>query len=240
MNNQKRCFFCHSGGMKLMPIKNSQGYVIATHNLCRTCNKDQTAHSLAKRKKTLLRSSKKSIKRTPKKSRLGKGLLVGLVSAVLTFSGCNALASIDNSVTYQAQIASSTPQQASKQEAPKIEQKKSTTTVKEYVLQQAKLAGVHVAKIDYMVKNESHYNPKATGDHDIICLNKKSKYYGEPVYARGLWQITRCWHPEITDEQAFDPEFSTAWALSIIASSKQDCIRQWATCDNWYKRTQKS
>src|SRR3990167_3915190 len=29
---------------------------------------------------------------------------------------------------------------------------------------------------------------------------------------RGVWQINSCWWPEITDEQAFDPLWSTKWA----------------------------
>lgn len=33
-----------------------------------------------------------------------------------------------------------------------------------------------------------------------------------PSRDRGLWQINDVWHPEVTDEQAFDPVWSTRWA----------------------------
>lgn len=107
--------------------------------------------------------------------------------------------------------------------------------VREYVITQAKISGVHVAKIDYIVTNESHYNPKAIGDMDVPCTNKKSPIYGKSAHARGIWQITRCWYPEITDEQAHSVEWSTKWALKVIANSKKDCVTQWTTCRNWYK-----
>lgn len=102
--------------------------------------------------------------------------------------------------------------------------------VRSYVLAQASSTGVWVAKIDHMVENESHYNPKAIGDMQIICART-----GKPVRARGLWQITQCYHPEISDAQAFDPEWSTAWALNIIANSKKDCVSQWTQCAKWYQ-----
>lgn len=121
-------------------------------------------------------------------------------------------------------------------ELPKEEtiEERTREDVRAYVLEQARIAGVTVAKIDYIVENESHYDPKAIGDINIPCTNKQSPIYGQGAYARGIWQITRCWYPDITDEQAHSVEWSTEWALKIISSSKNDCITQWTTCRNWY------
>lgn len=82
----------------------------------------------------------------------------------------------------------------------------------------------------YIVKNESHYNPNNVGDLNIIC-----KRTGEPVYARGLMQITRCYYPNVTDEQAFDPYFNLDFGMKL-ASKKETCISQFSTCRNYYNR----
>lgn len=108
--------------------------------------------------------------------------------------------------------------------------------IRDYVLNEAKKAGVHVAKIDWMIEHESHYDPKRVGDEDIVCFNKRSPFYKKPTHARGIWQITRCWHPEVSDAQAEDVKWSTDWALAIIMHSKNDCRSQWSTCDAWYDR----
>lgn len=81
----------------------------------------------------------------------------------------------------------------------------------------------------YIAEHESDFVRNARGDKDITCNNSKSVYYGKPVYARGVWQITRCWHPEVSDEQADDVEWSTAWALPLVANPKT-CRAEWTTC----------
>ena len=83
--------------------------------------------------------------------------------------------------------------------------------------------------VNYIITNESQWNTKATGDMDIIC-----KRTGKPVRARGLLQITECYHPQITDKQAYEPIFSLDWAMKKIAN-KKTCIREWTTCRNYYK-----
>jgi len=62
---------------------------------------------------------------------------------------------------------------------------------------------------DYLVrlaKCESSLNPKAIGD------SGKS---------RGLFQIHKGYHPEITDEQAFDIAFATEWTMQKIMAGQQ-------------------
>ena len=57
--------------------------------------------------------------------------------------------------------------------------------------------------------------------------------YNEGSEARGLVQISRVWHPEVTDECAFDPECSMNWAVQRI---KDGYIDEWQVC-NCYSYT---
>jgi len=63
---------------------------------------------------------------------------------------------------------------------------------------------------------ESRLDPKADNGHD-----------------RGIVQINREAWPEITDEQAFDPEWSLNWAAEKIANGESDI---WTVC-NCYSYT---
>lgn len=102
----------------------------------------------------------------------------------------------------------------------------STTTVREYILLQVESATSTAMKI---AEKESGYTWNARGDMDILCANKRSPFYGKPIEARGVFQITKCYHPEITDEQADDVIWATAWALPLIADRKT-CRQEWTTC----------
>jgi len=82
----------------------------------------------------------------------------------------------------------------------------------------------------YIVKNESHYNPNNVGDKNILC-----KRTGQATYARGLMQITRCWHPNVSDKQAFDPNFNLNYGMKL-ASNKATCMSQFTTCRNYYNK----
>jgi hypothetical protein len=55
------------------------------------------------------------------------------------------------------------------------------------------------------------YDPGATGDG------------GE---SRGLWQINRIYHPEVSDQCAYNVECSTDWALQRIMDGN---INEWST-----------
>jgi hypothetical protein len=57
---------------------------------------------------------------------------------------------------------------------------------------------------------ESSMNPRALGD------SGKS---------RGLFQIHKGYHPEVTDEMAFDIEFATKWTIDMINKGEQ---HQWS------------
>lgn len=71
--------------------------------------------------------------------------------------------------------------------------------------------------IDYLVRLatcESKLDPNALGDSG---------------QSRGLFQISRIYHPEVTDECAFDTECSTAWTMHRIENGYQ---HEW-TCDRY-------
>ena len=104
--------------------------------------------------------------------------------------------------------------------------------IREYLIKQAVAQNVPVERVLYIVKHESHFKKYAVGDKTIICPS--GKYKGKKVYARGIFQITRCYHPEISDMQAFDVSFATQWALPLIKNKKQ-CKRQWTVCKEYFR-----
>ena len=73
----------------------------------------------------------------------------------------------------------------------------------EIIIKTAKNGGVNPDVALAIAKCESGLNPLAVGDGG---------------QSRGLWQIHRPSWPEITDAQAFDPEWSTAWAVEKLKS----------------------
>ncbi len=96
----------------------------------------------------------------------------------------------------------------------------------------AKKYGVPDELAHYVVRNESHYNPNELGDEHIICKEGVNK--GKPVNARGLVQITECYYPEVTDEQAYDPNFNLEFGMKLM-KDKKTCMNQFTTCRNYYR-----
>ena len=74
-------------------------------------------------------------------------------------------------------------------------------SIKDLVFRLSKEYGVSPALSLRVAKCESGLNPDAIGDRG---------------YSRGLWQIHKKHHPYVTDDQAFDPEWSTRWSLEKI------------------------
>lgn len=108
-------------------------------------------------------------------------------------------------------------------------------TVQQMVTKYAKENGVDLKLANFIVSRESHYNPNEVGDLDIKCNNPGTPYHGKPVYARGLMQITRCYYPEISDEQAFDPEFNLKFGMALVGKSRKSCVSQFSTCAQYYR-----
>jgi transglycosylase-like protein with SLT domain len=89
--------------------------------------------------------------------------------------------------------------------------KPSAQEVKAYVQTQAMEFGVSPKLALWIVKHESHFDPHAKGDGEA---------------SRGLWQISRIYHPEVSDAVAFNVASSTEWSLERIRSGK---VNEWST-----------
>ena len=83
--------------------------------------------------------------------------------------------------------------------------------IRAYVQNRARAAGVDPKAAAWIVAHESGNRPSATGDG------------GD---SRGLWQIDRVYHPEVSDDCAYDVECSTRWSLKRIRDGN---INEWST-----------
>jgi len=104
-----------------------------------------------------------------------------------------------------------------------------TEEIRTYVKQEAIRNGVSTTVALWIVEKESQFDPTRTGDDDKICGRT-----GEQQRSRGLWQISDCYHPGVTDECAYDPICSTEWALKHL---KRGYARQWSVfrfCKAWW------
>lgn len=111
-----------------------------------------------------------------------------------------------------------------KVEAQEIPSKEVVLSAPEYIEQEATKMGVDPDVALYIWKNEGRGNLRAIGDMDITCGRT-----GKPVRARGGWQITECFYPQVSDACAFDLKCSTAVALPLLKTRKS-CLQQFSTC----------
>ena len=74
----------------------------------------------------------------------------------------------------------------------------------------AKDIGINPAYASCIVSHESQWSDRA----------------GDDGNSRGLWQISKIWHPEVSDAIAYSFQSSTLWALNWIA---QGHAKQWST-----------
>lgn len=73
-------------------------------------------------------------------------------------------------------------------------------------------------KIPYLyetIENESHFTHEV-GDTYLTCPRTDKS-----IRARGIPQITDCYHPEITDEQANDDYWAVDWMAQMFREGKQ-------------------
>jgi len=80
-----------------------------------------------------------------------------------------------------------------------------------YIQAQALRHGVSPRLALWIVKHESQFNPRAKGDGEA---------------SRGLWQISKIYHPEVSDAVAFNARSSTQWSLERIREGKAN---EWST-----------
>lgn len=209
--------------MKFQPITNKKGEIISLHNICQSCNKNQTLHSLKKKQSTL--SSKKSIKPTKRKSRRLKGYAVGLVSLALTFSALTSLANYDTSVVY---TASSTPQIAHVSPKMAITATKPSKTIKDKIEHYATLYGVNPVELENIVKCETG----AENVNEASTTIQSNYLKGTPrrELSFGVSQIHISAHG-ITREQAYDVDYSLDFLASHWAKGHQ---KMWLVCSQKY------
>jgi hypothetical protein len=84
-----------------------------------------------------------------------------------------------------------------------------------------------------LLMEESSLNPDIKdGDMDVTCVTTQ-----KPVRARGLAQITECYHPEVSDAEAYDVDFALNWTAKEIAN--HTAWREHQVCNCYtYARTQ--
>lgn len=94
-----------------------------------------------------------------------------------------------------------------------------TRDVKAYVRSQAEEQGVDPRLALWIVKHESSFNPRAKGDGDA---------------SRGLWQISKVYHPEVSDAEAFSLTSSTEWSLGRLRAGKANEWSSYRNCKALY------
>lgn len=82
---------------------------------------------------------------------------------------------------------------------------KTPETIKQTISRIAREYNVSEEVMNTVVECESQYNTNAVGDHGN---------------SKGLVQIHRKYHPDITESQAFDPEFSLSFLAKNLANNK--------------------
>lgn len=95
-----------------------------------------------------------------------------------------------------------------------------------YVEHEAPLYGINPNLAVCIAYNESQWQGNRIGDDDKICPDVSSPNYGKREHSRGWWQISDCYHPEVSNAVAFSLVSSTQWALNQIANGK---VTQWST-----------
>lgn len=96
-------------------------------------------------------------------------------------------------------------------------------TISELIHDNAVKYGVSEWLMTEIIRNESRNKPTAKGDADYVC-----KRTGQISPSYGLVQISSCWHPEVTYEQATNPAFAIEFLAKGIAAGK--CRSEWTTC----------
>lgn len=108
----------------------------------------------------------------------------------------------------------------------------SPEVLRDYAIVEAMVSGADQDLVHAVLKGESKYRVDVRdGDMGIKCPVGVNK--GKPVRARGVGQITECYHPEVSDAQAYDPIFAIQWVVNKIADGK--CAKEFSTCPLRYK-----
>lgn len=108
--------------------------------------------------------------------------------------------------------------------------KEEPKTVEDIIRGIARSNNLNEDKVLFIAKCESQLEPSMLGDGHLMCTRT-----GKPMRSRGVWQINECYHPEVSDKQAFDPEWATNWAAGMF--KKGTDTREWLLCSRKYAKT---
>lgn len=111
-------------------------------------------------------------------------------------------------------IAKNMVKRSTRQIEGKADVLQGSSTLQKYVHKQSIAFGINPALTQCIVTHESQWVPDKIGPEK------------DGWVSQGLWQIYQKAWPDITQAQAFDPVWSTNWALTQI---KNGHVRWWAT-----------
>ena len=94
-----------------------------------------------------------------------------------------------------------------------------TSSVVEYITQQAKVAGINPLYAQWIVSHESQDGQNLSGDD------------GQSI---GYWMISEKYHPEVGKACSLSLQCSTAWSLNWIAKGHISEWSTWACRYAWY------
>lgn len=97
-----------------------------------------------------------------------------------------------------------------------------TRTMREWVLDEVKAAGINPELIDCLIKNESGWDANA----------RYVNWHNKQGVDRGLVMINDYWHPDVTNECAYNYKCATKWMINKIKKDKN--VSAWygvAGCD---------
>ena len=111
-----------------------------------------------------------------------------------------------------------------------------------------------LVKYDWSTKTAIRHSLRVIGDEfnmtvlqkDLLCdicacesgFNLKAKLVNTPKSIdRGLFQINSYYHPDATDERAYDPEWSTRWACKAIKNKQ--AMTLWRASSKCWNKTGK-
>lgn len=95
----------------------------------------------------------------------------------------------------------------------------SPSWVDAYVREQAKALGVNPDVAGWIVAHESQDGRNLTGDDGN---------------SRGYWQISKIYHPEVSNQCAYDLPCSTKWALQQLLAGKAGEWTTYRYCRQWF------
>lgn len=96
---------------------------------------------------------------------------------------------------------------------------------KAYVVQKAKENNIPVERAVYVIEHEGGYFNTEDGDMNLTCART-----GKPIRARGPWQITECYYPQVPDEVTDDFKKSTDYVFENGLLKEGVCQKQFSTC----------